>query len=364
MLLALGAVAFRPQDGGRGRHATSAAHSAMRRRATPAVICMEEVECDVVIVGGGPAGCTCALYTARSDIKTVLLDKNPAVGALAITSHIANYPGVDRAMSGQALLDQMRDQAIDYGTDYRRAQVFLVECDGDRKRVYTPDATFITRALVLATGAMGRPPSYKGEDTYLGRGVSYCATCDGAFYRDSEVAVVGVNREAIEEAEHLTKFASTVHWITQTDPKADDEHAQALLAEPNVKHWSKTRMLEIEGDNSGVTQIQLKQKSEEADELLKLEGVFIYVAGSKPMTEFLEGQDVALKEDGGVVVDDEMQCENVSGELIDGVYAIGDIRNTPYKQVVVAASDGCIAAMSIDKFLKGRKSIKVDWVHQ
>lgn len=129
---------------------------------------MEEVECDVVIVGGGPAGCTCALYTARSDIKTVLLDKNPAVGALAITSHIANYPGVDRAMSGQALLDQMRDQAIDYGTDYRRAQVFLVECDGDRKRVYTPDAAFITRALVLATGAMGRPPSYKGEDTYLG----------------------------------------------------------------------------------------------------------------------------------------------------------------------------------------------------
>ena len=168
MLLALGAVAFRPQDGGRGRHATSAAHSAMRRRATPAVICMEEVECDVVIVGGGPAGCTCALYTARSDIKTVLLDKNPAVGALAITSHIANYPGVDRAMSGQALLDQMREQAIQYGTDYRRAQVFLVECDGDRKRVYTPDATFITRALVLATGAMGRPPSYKGEDTYLG----------------------------------------------------------------------------------------------------------------------------------------------------------------------------------------------------
>ena len=176
--------------------------------------------------------------------------------------------------------------------------------------------------------------------------------------------MVGVNREAIEEAEHLTKFASTVHWITQTDPKADDEHAQALLAEPNVKHWSKTRMLEIEGDNSGVTQIQLKQKSEEADELLKLEGVFICVAGSKPMTEFLEGQDVALKEDGGVVVDDEMQCENVAGELIDGVYAIGDIRNTPYKQVVVAASDGCIAAMSIDKFLKGRKSIKVDWVHQ
>ena len=102
----------------------------------------------------------------------------------------------------------------------------------------------------------------------------------------------------------------------------------------------------------------------EAEEHLKVEGVFIYVAGSKPMTEFLEGQDIAFKEDGGVVVSDDMHCENASGERIEGVYAIGDIRNTPYKQVVVAASDGCIAAMSIDKFLKGREKIKVDWVHQ
>merc|ERR1712151_1463705 len=154
-----------------------------------------------------------------------MLDKNPATGALAITSTIANYPGVDTTMSGMALLEMMQKQAIDYGTDYRRAQVFLVDVDEERKKVYTPDATFNARALVLATGAMGRAPSFTGEDTYLGKGVSYCATCDGAFYRDSEVAVVGVNQEAIEEAEFLTKFASTVHWITQTDPRADDEHA-------------------------------------------------------------------------------------------------------------------------------------------
>ena len=132
----------------------------------------EEIECDVVIVGGGPAGCTCALYTSRANLKTVVLDKNPSVGALAITSHIANYPGVDVSMSGEALLDLMREQAIMYGTDYRRAQVFLVEVDGDTKTVYTPDITVKARALVLATGAMGRPPSYKGEDTYLGKGVS------------------------------------------------------------------------------------------------------------------------------------------------------------------------------------------------
>ena len=159
----------------------------------------EEVECDVIIVGGGPAGCTCALYTARANLKTVMLDKNPATGALAITSHIANYPGVDKTMRGDELLEKMREQAIEYGTDYRRAQVFLVECSEERHSVYTPDATFHARTLVLATGAMGRPPSYKGEGELLGKGVSYCATCDGAFYDGDEVAVVGVNQEAIEE---------------------------------------------------------------------------------------------------------------------------------------------------------------------
>lgn len=319
---------------------------------------MEEVECDVVIVGGGPAGCTCALYTARADHKTVIVDKNPSIGALAITHTIANYPGVDRTMSGQALLDQMREQAIQYGTDYQRAQVFMIDFDDGEgnKVVYTPETAYKARSLVLATGAMGRKPTYKGEGTYLGQGVSYCATCDGAFYRDSEVAVVGSNKEAIDEAQFLTKFASTVHWITQIAP--DPEYAKDLLACPNVKHWDQTRLLEIEGDVSGVTGIQLKKKGEEEEPIqLPLEGVFIYVAGSKPITDFIGGK-LELNKDGGVPVDDEMSTS------IPGVYAIGDIRNTPYKQVVVAASDGCIAAMAIDKYLKGRKNIRVDWIHE
>ena len=186
------------------------------RRAASAIVMMEEVECDVVIVGGGPAGCTAALYAARAQHKVVIVDKNPSVGALAITSTIANYPGVDKTMSGEHLLDQMRQQAVDYGTDYRRAQVFLVEADSDDdgyKKVYTPDYMFKAKVLVLATGAMGRKASFAGEEEYLGKGVSYCATCDGAFYKESEVAVVGTNTEAMEEATFLTKFAKTVHWI-------------------------------------------------------------------------------------------------------------------------------------------------------
>ncbi|WP_269622286.1 NAD(P)/FAD-dependent oxidoreductase [Prochlorococcus marinus] len=317
---------------------------------------METIETDVVIVGGGPAGCSCALYTSRADLKTVILDKNPSVGALAITHQIANYPGVPTDMSGEDLLNLMRDQAVKYGTDYRRAQVFGVDVNGDWKTVYTPEGTFKGRALVLASGAMGRPASFKGEAEFLGRGVSYCATCDGAFYRNREVAVVGVNKEAIEEANVLTKFASTVHWITSSDPKADDAHAQSLIKQSNVKHWSRTRLLEIQGNDQGVSGILLKNRAKEENQLVSTEGVFVYMSGSKPITDFL-GDQIALKEDGGVVVDDFMSTTS------EGVWAIGDIRNTPFKQAVVAASDGCIAAMAIDRFLNSRKSIRVDWVH-
>mmetsp|Transcript_54872 Transcript_54872/g.133257 ORF Transcript_54872/g.133257 Transcript_54872/m.133257 type:complete len:469 (+) Transcript_54872:287-1693(+) len=349
---------------------------------------MEEIECDVAIIGGGPAGCTCALYTSRADLKTVILDKNMAVGALAITSHIANYPGVDRSMSGFELLEQMKTQAVQYGTKYyERAQVFMIdvpdeataEAEGSNaynKVVYTPDYVVRARSLVLSTGAMGRTtPPFPGEEEYLGQGVSYCATCDGAFYRDSEVAVFGATGEAIEEAAFLTKFASTVHWVTPIDVIGQIERLESsknveanamfnldemkdLLSKPNVKHWNKTKMNSVEGDMSGVTGVKVTSATD-GDVTIPVEGSFIYGAGggSKPITDFCQGK-VELDDSGGVVVDENMETS------VSGVFAIGDIRNTPYKQVVVAAADGCVAAMSIEKFLKGRKQIKVDWIHK
>jgi thioredoxin reductase (NADPH) len=250
----------------------------------------------------------------------------------------------------------MRDQAVQYGSDYRRAQVFGIDASGEWKMVYTPEGTFKAKALVLASGAMGRPASFKGEADFLGKGVSYCATCDGAFYKNREVAVVGVNKEAIEEATVLTKFASTVHWITSSDPKSDNEEAMELMDNSSIKHWSRTRLLEILGDDMGVNGVLVKNKQEENPINLNLDGVFVYMSGSKPITDFL-GDQIALKEDGGVIVDDFMSTNS------DGVWAIGDIRNTPFKQAVVAASDGCIAAMSIDRYLNSRKNIRVDWIH-
>eukprot|EP00549_Striatella_unipunctata_P025657 CAMPEP_0118706154 /NCGR_PEP_ID=MMETSP0800-20121206/20366_1 /TAXON_ID=210618 ORGANISM="Striatella unipunctata, Strain CCMP2910" /NCGR_SAMPLE_ID=MMETSP0800 /ASSEMBLY_ACC=CAM_ASM_000638 /LENGTH=327 /DNA_ID=CAMNT_0006608589 /DNA_START=224 /DNA_END=1207 /DNA_ORIENTATION=- len=321
----------------------------------------EDVPCDVVIIGGGPAGCTCALYTSRANHKTVILDKNPSAGALAITSTIANYPGVDPTTSGTALLDAMRQQAVEYGADYRKAQVFLLEVDEESevKSVYTPEGTFRAKCVVFATGALGRKPTIKGEAEFLGKGVSYCATCDGAFYQESPVAVVGTTQEAMEEAEFLTKFASTVHWVTPTTIPEDNMSMKELLSYENVKQWTRTRIVSIEGDVSGVTGAKLLAvgKDPEEAEDLDVEGVFVYGEGSTPITDYI-GSNIKLNENGGVQVDEEMATN------VPGVFAIGDIRNTPFKQVVVAAGDGCVAAMAIDKYLKGRRKIKVDWIHR
>jgi len=336
---------------------------------------MEELQCDVLVIGGGPAGCTCAMYTSRAQLSTIILDKCPASGALAITSTIANYPGVESIMTGSALLDSMREQAIQYGTQYFRSQVFMIETETEdelyNKVVYTPDATYKARTLVLATGAMGRKPTFKGEDTFLGSGVSYCATCDGAFYQGSEVVVVGLNQEAIEEAAFLTKFASKVHWITRTKIEATKNqihaHAKEFIDEyPDiVQHWDQTRLISINGESDGdsnshggVGSVSLQEQTGE-EKVIPVEGVFIYEAGSKPITDFIgESNNIEFDKEGGVIVNDEMATS------VGGVYGIGDIRNTPFKQVVVAASDGCIAAMAIDRYLKGRKKIRVDWIHK
>jgi thioredoxin reductase (NADPH) len=281
-------------------------------------------------------------------------------------------------MSGAELLEQMKVQAIQYGTRYERAQVFMIDVASDEtgddvytKCVYTPDLTVKARSLVLATGAMGRVGTpVPGEKEYLGQGVSYCATCDGAFYRDSVVAVYGASTEAIEEALYLTKFASKLYWITsvcisketpaglERNKVLDQDLLEQLLECPNVQHLERTRLLEVTGDMSGVNGVRIKRKGME-EEVLDVEGAFVYGAGggSKPITDFCQSK-VALDESEGVIVDEDMKTSR------DGVYAIGDIRNTDYKQVVVAASDGCIAAMSIEKFLNNRKTVKVDWIHK
>ena len=312
---------------------------------------------DVVIIGGGPAGCSCALYTARSNLSTIILDKNSAVGALAITHKIANYPGVAGDFSGEELLKIMRDQSISYGAKYQQAQVYGISMSQSEKIVYTPEGIFAGKTLVLATGAMGRASTLPGENEFLGKGVSYCATCDGAFYKQKEVAVYGSNQEAIDEALVLTKFASTVHWITNSKPSMNSVEVQILLESKNLRHWKRTRLTSIQGDDQGVNSVKVQSSGDNEEQEILVQGAFVYSTGSLPITDYLQEQ-IPLNPNGGVRVNNDMMTD------IEGVWAIGDIRNTPFKQAVVACSDGCIAAMAIDKYLNQRKDIRVDWVHR
>ena len=315
------------------------------------------IDTDVLIIGGGPAGCSCALYTSRSSLKTYILDKNKSVGALAITHKIANYPGVSNEISGSDLLDMMRDQAISYGTNYMRAQVFSLDLSGEHKLVYTPEGVFRSRTIVLATGAMGRTSTLPGEKEFLGRGVSYCATCDAAFYRNEDVLVYGSNQEAVDEALVLAKFAKTVHWVSSGKPSRSTNRVELLTDLPNVKQWERTKLLSIHGNNAGLNFAKVQSMKDKKVFSLNITGAFLYSTGTLPITDFLHGL-IPLRTDGGVDVDDNMMTS------VPGVWAIGDIRNTPFKQAVVACSDGCIAAMSIDKYLNSRTEFRVDWVHK
>jgi thioredoxin reductase (NADPH) len=204
---------------------------------------------------------------------------------------------------------------------------------------------------------MGRASTLPGENEFLGRGVSYCATCDAAFYKNQEVVVYGSNQEAIDEALVLTKFASTVHWITNNKPNTNSIGIQLLLDSSNVKHWKRTRLTSIEGDENGVNSVKVQSFGQNDAQEIVVQGAFVYSTGSLPITDYLQDL-IPINANGGVRVNDDMMTD------IEGVWAIGDIRNTPFKQAVVACSDGCIAAMAIDKYLNQRKDVRVDWVHR
>ncbi|MGE5620025.1 MAG: NAD(P)/FAD-dependent oxidoreductase [Sphingomonadaceae bacterium] len=307
---------------------------------------------DVLIIGGGPAGATAALYAARADLKTVVLDKSMAAGALAITSKIANYPGVPKVVTGAELLQTMRDQAASFGAEFITAQVLSVSLAADPKEVQTSIGPFKARVVIIATGKMGRKGKISGEEEFLGRGVSYCATCDAAFFRDGVVAVVGSSREAVEESRLVARFARKVYLVAPGERfHADRGLLAELEADPKVELRRNQGLREVIGSDR-VTAIKLS--GPHGDERLAVDGVFIYLPGNLPITDFLEG----------AVEVTEQQCIRVDRERatnIPGVYAAGDVVCSYIQQAVVAAADGAIAAMAAEKYLRGRARVRSDW---
>lgn len=313
-----------------------------------------QAQYDVIIIGGGPAGSSAAIYAARADLKVLVIDKALSEGALAITHKIANYPGIEEELTGQDLLDRMVRQAKSFGAEYVTGLIIGADLSGPMKTVYTGTGEVYTgRALIAATGALGRGTPLPGEDQFLGRGVSYCATCDGAFYKGKTVAVAGDGDHAFEEALFLTKFAERVHLLVPGKVlKGDPSYARALTESPKIELHMQSRVAEISG-NGVVQQLRFHPPSGE-DVALGVDGVFLYLKGNKPITQWL-GDAFETGEGGCILVDHEMRTP------VEGVWAIGDLLCTDLKQAVIAAADGCIAAMSIDKYLNQRARLRKDY---
>lgn len=314
---------------------------------------MADKSYDVVIIGGGPAGASCALYTARARLSTLIIDRSASAGALAIASKIANYPGVKGSIHGAELLEVMREQAADFGTEFIKSTVVGVDFRMEPKIIYTPEETYTGRAVVIATGSMGRKDRLPGEEKFLGRGVSYCATCDAAFFVDQEVAIVGDTDIAIEECLFLTRFARLVHLIVpRSELKGWSELIDSVRENPKVSIHLGTRLEEIMGTDS-VDSVRVSDTAG-AMEIIPVSGVFVLLSGNAPTTDYLGGA-VPLTTEGCVAVDDEKTT------VMPGVYAIGDVTCAHIKQAAVAAADGIIAALAIDKYLNMRERVRADY---
>lgn len=298
---------------------------------------------DVMIIGGGPAGLSAAIYAARGGLKTGLFEKGIIGGQINVTDEVENYPGFPEPISGFELTDKMRQQAERFQAHIIDEEVTAIGLEGLCKIVETQENKYRAKALIVCTGAHPRLLNVPGEERFTGRGVSYCATCDGALYRNKVVAVVGGGDSAIEEGLFLTRFASKVIVIH----RRDELRAQKILQErafknPKIEFIWDSVVREIHG-NGKIEKLEVVNVKTQQASFVPVDGVFIYV-GILPNNELLESM---LEQDSGgfLLTDDHMHTN------VPGIYAAGDIRSTVLRQVVTATSDGAVAAWSAEKWI-------------
>ena len=300
---------------------------------------------DVIVVGGGPAGLTAALYLARAKYRVLVLEKEQFGGQISITHEVVNYPGIAKT-SGKALTDTIQQQAESFGAEFMLVEAIGFDLSGDIKTVRTNQGEHRCFGILLATGAHPRTVGFKGEEEHKGRGVAYCATCDGEFFTGKEIFVVGGGYAAAEESVFLTKFARHVTILV----RKDDFSCAASVADQAKNHekitvLTNTVMEEVSGEN-GLTYARYKNTATgEVAEYKSKEtfGVFVF-AGYEPATEMLKGI-VDLNEQGYIVTDESQKTS------ADGVYAAGDVCIKPLRQVVTATSDGALAATELEKYV-------------
>lgn len=305
---------------------------------------MERVH-DLVIIGGGPGGYTAALYAARAGLDTVVLEKLSAGGQMALTSQIDNYPGFDQGVDGFELGEKMQLGAERFGAETELADVYGVDLQAQPKKISTSEGDYFARAVVIATGASPRKLGLPEEESLIGRGVNYCAHCDGPFYKDKTVVVVGGGNTAVADAIYLSRIAKKVILVHRRDTLRATKIYNKILQElPNVEIRWNTVVLKLL-QNGRLTGIILKDVHTGEEKQLDCDGVFVSV-GRVPATELFRGQ--LQLDDAGYIVAGEDTLTN-----IPGVYAAGDVRTKTLRQIVTAVADGAVAAHEAERYLSG-----------
>ncbi len=302
---------------------------------------------DMIVIGGGPGGYTAALYAARAGLDTLVLEKMAAGGQMTQTTQIDNYPGFDQGIDGFALGERMQAGARRFGAETRFAQVHSAELSGDVKRIGAGEETFLARTVVIATGAAHRHLGVDGEAQYVGRGVAYCAACDGMFYRGKTVAVVGGGNSAVGDALVLSRLCHRVILIHRRDRlRAAKIDRDRLAGADNVEFRWNCTVHQLLGEDR-ISGVMLRNVNTGALSELQVDGVFVSI-GRAPATELFKGQ---LELDaGGYIVADESTRTG-----IPGVFAAGDVRAKALRQIVTAAADGAVAAHHAEEYLAAKE---------
>ncbi len=300
---------------------------------------------DVVIIGGGPAGLSAGLYAARAKLRTVLLERGMPGGQASTTDMIENYPGFPDGIPGPDLMMNMDIQARRFGVEPRFTDVLSVaEIPEGGFLVKTSDGEITTKTVIIAAGALSRPLGIPGEEEFRGRGVSYCATCDGAFFQGKRVAVVGGGDSSVQEAIYLTKFAEKVYIIHRRDEfRATKVLQEKARANSQIEFIMDSVVTNVVG-NDQVEAIKVKNLKSGEEKAVAVDGVFVYI-GKDPSTELFR-EFVDTDERGYIITDARMQTSR------PGVFAAGDVRQTPLRQVVTAVADGAVAAVSAEEYIE------------
>ncbi|MBA7570113.1 Thioredoxin reductase [subsurface metagenome] len=298
---------------------------------------------DVVIIGGGPAGLTAGLYASRARLNSLLIERGLVGGQIANAERVENYSGFPEGINGFELGQLMHQQATKYGLETLLAEVTGIELQEGQKVIRTTEGDFMAKAVIIAGGSERYKLDVPGEEEFTGKGVSYCATCDGAFFREQPVAVVGGGDAAITEALHLAKFASRVTVIHRRDQlRASRILQEKAFSQPKIEFRWDSIVEKIEGGDL-VKRIRLRQVKTGEESALEVAGIFISI-GLKPNTDYLKGI-LPLDVTGHIITDEKMETK------ISGIFAAGDIRHNSTRQVITAAGDGATAAIYAEKFI-------------